>query len=284
MTKSFRRNLIGGIGFVVALAAGGVTTHAETPLERGTYLMQSVAACANCHTPKGPQGDVPGMELAGMENLMVTPGFTAHAPNITPDIETGIGAWTDAQLIAAIRDGVRPDGTIIGPPMPIALYRGLSDRDVEAIVAYIRAVPAIRNAVPGSVYNMPLPPSYGPPVVSVADVPSDDPVVYGAYLAGPVAHCVECHSPMGDQGPDWQNRAGAGGLTFDGPWGQSVSANLTPTGLSDYSDDEIKSMIRTGVHPDGHRLMPPMGYAYYAGMKEEDMNAIVAYLRQLPAR
>ncbi|HMA13543.1 MAG TPA: c-type cytochrome, partial [Kiloniellaceae bacterium] len=119
--------------FALATAAA----RAETLLERGTYLMQGIVACGNCHTPKGPDGELPGMELAG-GFLMEDAAFTAYAPNITPDVATGIGGWTDAQIVAAIREGRRPDGTIIGPPMPIALYRQMSDRDVEAIVAYIR--------------------------------------------------------------------------------------------------------------------------------------------------
>ena len=80
------------------------------------------------------------MELAGFPKLEVTPMFIANAPNITQDKVTGIGSWTDAQIIAAIREGRRPDGSIIGPPMPIGLYRGLSDTDVNAIVAYLRTV------------------------------------------------------------------------------------------------------------------------------------------------
>ena len=92
-----------------------------------------------------------------------TPGFDANAPNITPDKETGIGNWTDAQIIASIREGKRPDGTIIGPPMPIGLYPGMSDDDANAIVAYLRQVKPIRNKIPPSVYRIPLPPAYGPP-------------------------------------------------------------------------------------------------------------------------
>jgi hypothetical protein len=75
-----------------------------------------------------------------MAPMVVTPKFTANAPNITPDKETGIGNWTDKQIIDSIREGKRPDGSIIGPPMLIGLYRGFSDRDVKAIVAYLRTV------------------------------------------------------------------------------------------------------------------------------------------------
>ncbi len=257
---------------------------AETLLERGTYLMEAIVACGNCHTTKGPEGEIPGMELAGMDPLIVLPQFTARPPNITPDPETGIGTWSDEEIIAAIREGRRPDGSIIGPPMPIALYRALSDRDVRAIVSYLRQVPPVRNKVPKSVYHIPLPSSYGPPVASVPEVSKDDQIAYGAYLAGPAAHCIECHSPMGPTGPDIEHQLGAGGFELPGPWGVSYSANITPTGLADRSDAEIKQMITQGVRPDGSRMMPPMGYSYYANMSDEDVAAIIAYLRTLPPK
>ncbi len=263
-------------------APGGA--RAETLLERGAYLMNSVAVCGNCHTPKGPEGDIPGRELAGMENMYVVPEMTAHAPNITPDAETGIGGWTDEQLIKAIREGIRPDGTVIGPPMPVARYRDLSDRDVQSLVAYIRSVAPVRNEVPKSIYHVPLPPSYGPPVASIPEPPKADILAYGAYLAGPVAHCTECHSPMGPQEPDLENSLGAGGMEIPGPWGVSVSANITPTGLADRTDEEIKQMIVAGTRPDGSRMMPPMPYTAYATMSAQDLDAIVAYLRTLPPK
>ncbi len=259
-------------------------TSAETLLERGTYLMKSIVACGNCHTPKGPKGEIPGMELAGMAPFFKTPEFTANAPNITPDKETGIGTWTDGQIITAIRQGKRPDGSIIGPPMPIGLYRGLSDRDVRAIVAYLRLAKPVRNEIPKSVYLVPLPPGYGPPVADIPDVPSSDKVAYGAYLAGPAGHCIECHSPMGPKGPDIENQLGAGGFEFPGPWGTSVSANITPTGLGDRTDAEIRKMITQGIRPDGSRMLPPMPYPYYANIKDGDLDAIIAYLRTLPRK
>src|SRR5215217_6052393 len=139
-----------------ALAQAPVAPSAESaqsPLARGTYLMNSIVACGNCHTPQTPQGPVQGKELAGGTKFQEEFGL-AYAPNITPDAETGIGRWTDQQIIAAIREGKRPDGTIIGPPMPIPLYRDVSDADVQAIVAYIRAVPSVVNKVPKSEYKM----------------------------------------------------------------------------------------------------------------------------------
>jgi mono/diheme cytochrome c family protein len=255
----------------------------ETPLERGTYLMGSIVACGNCHTPRGPDGPLPGMALAGGLELSL-PGFVAYAPNITPDQETGIGGWTDAEIITAIREGKRPDGSIIGPPMPIGMYRGLSDGDVKAIVAYLRQVTPVRNEVQESRYDIPLPPAYGPPVTRVPEPDRTDTVAYGAYLAGPAGHCMECHTPLGETGFDFANRLGAGGLEIPGPWGVSVAANITPhetDGIGAWTDREIKDAITKGVRPDGNRLAPPMAFDHYANMTEDDLDAIVAYLRSL---
>jgi mono/diheme cytochrome c family protein len=169
--------------------------------------------------------------------------------------------------------------------MPIGLYRGMSDADVRAIVAYLRSVPAVKNAVQKSEYRMPLPPSYGPPVGKVAGPSPNDKLAWGKYLAGPLGHCVECHSTPGPQGaPDLENKLGAGGMAFNGPWGTSVASNITPTGLAKYSDAALKAVITTGVRPDGSKLKPPMGTAYYANMKPADLDALVAYLRSLPPK
>ena len=257
------------------------TAMAETPLERGTYLMQTIVACGNCHTPKAPNGPDTSRELAGGQPFKE--GFgVSYAPNITPDKETGIGMWTDQQIISAIREGKRPDGSIIGPPMPIAIYRGISDDDAHAIVAYLRKVPAVPNKVPKSEYKVPLPQSYGPPVGKVAAPSPSSKVAYGAYLAGPLGHCMECHSSPNEKSiPDFVNKTGGGGMSFRGPWGISHAANITPVGIGKLSDNDIKTVVRTGVRPDGSKLLPPMGISYYKGIKEADLDAIITYLRTL---
>jgi mono/diheme cytochrome c family protein len=276
----------------VAVVAAGLSVSAlsapalagDAGVERGAYLMNAVAACGNCHTPFGPQGPDLSRALSGrlMEDTDI---WTVYAPNITPDVETGIGGWSDAEIVRAIREGVRPDASVIGPPMPIGLYRGLSDADAGALVAYIRTLPAVRNDLPASVYRVPVPPSWGPPVGAVTAPDPSDAVAYGGYLAGPVAHCMECHSSPGPNGaPDLAKGLGGGGMAFKGPWGESVSADLTPAGLSDWSDAEIARAVREGVAKDGRRLLPPMGYGYYAHMSDSDMAAIIAYLRSLPEK
>jgi mono/diheme cytochrome c family protein len=264
-----------------ALVLSVVSAAAETPEERGAYLVQGPAGCGNCHTPLGPEGPVWSMDLGG-RLVEDSPAFTAYAPNITPG--GPIADWSDAELARAIREGIRPDGSVIGPPMPFSMYRGLSDEDLGAIVAYLRTVPAVENIVPASIYNIPLPPAYGPPVGSVSAPPRAVTAEYGAYLAGPVAHCLECHTPMGPQGPKIATDLGRGGLEFHGPWGVSVAANLTshPDGLAGYSDAEILAMITEGQRPDGSPMLPPMPYGYFARMTPEDAAALVLYLRTLP--
>ena len=262
----------------------GAAVQAETPLERGNYLLKFIVACGVCHTPQGAEGPLPGMALAG-GLVLDAPPFTAISANITPDLDTGIGRWTDAQLVTAIREGRRPDGRLIGPPMPFALYRQMSDTDVAAIVVALRAVPAVRHVVGKSEYRMALPSAWGPPLGAVADVPRADPVAYGRYLAGPLGHCVTCHTPMNPEGgQDFEHRLGAGGMVFPGPWGTSIAANLTPRGLARYADAELKVLISTGVRPDGSRLKPPMAVPYYGQMTDADLGALVAYLRSLPSK
>jgi mono/diheme cytochrome c family protein len=258
-----------------------VAVDAQTPFERGKYLMETIVACGNCHTPQTPTGPEAGRELAG-GTPFEEPFGTAYASNITPDKETGIGRWTDAQIITAIREGKRPDGSIIGPPMPIALYRGMSDSDAKAIVAYLRKVKPVANKVPKSQYKVPLPPSYGPPVGKVTAPSSRNKVAYGGYLAGPLGHCTECHSTPNDKGiPDVANKTGGGGMPFHGPWGISYASNITPNGIGKWTDAQVKAAITTGVRPDGSRLKPPMGFYYYKGIRPADLDAIVAYLRTL---
>ena len=210
--------------FAIITAFVGTGALAEPSLERGEYLVEGPAACGNCHTPMGPDGPIMDMNHAG-RLVEKTPGFTAIAPNITP--AGRVADWTDEEFARAIREGVTPDGTrVIGPPMPIALYSRLSDDDVMSMVMYLRSLPPIENDPGESVYNIPLPPAYGPPVGSVAHPDEGVTVSYGEYLAGPVAHCIECHSPMGPKGPDWMNQVGAGGFEFHGPWGVKYNPAL----------------------------------------------------------
>jgi mono/diheme cytochrome c family protein len=255
----------------------------DRQLQRGNYLVNGIVACGNCHTPKGPDGHpIQDRELSG--GLVIeSPVFRAVAPNITPDNETGIGRWTDEQIVNAIRNGKRPDGTTIGPPMPVGFYRNMSDTDVLAIVAYLRSVKPISHQVEKSTFKIPLPDGYGPTVGHIADVSPDDKASYGRYLAQ-IGHCMECHTPM-SKGQLDTTRLGAGGRELPAfPAGLVTSANLTPAnpgGIATWTDAQVKDAITGGVRPDGRKLVLLMAFDWYKHITPSDLDALVGFLRTL---
>jgi hypothetical protein len=113
-----------------------------------------------------------------------------------------------------------------------------------------------------------------------------DKVKHGFYLAT-IGHCMECHTPMGPRGREFATRLGAGGFEFPGPWGKSVSRNVTSSktkGIGAWTDAEIKRAITTGVSRDGSHLKPPMGFHYYSNMTDGDLNDLIAWVRTLPPK
>jgi mono/diheme cytochrome c family protein len=277
-----------GLQWVAGLVLAGLSVAAQAQtagsVERGRYLAEGVLACGNCHTARGPQGEpLAGRGLSGGMPF-IEAGMKAYAANITTDPETGIGRWTDAELAKAIREGIRPDRTVIGPPMPIPFYRNISDADLRDVIAYLRAQAPVKNAVAKSKYEFPLPPAYGPALSRVSAPARTDKIAYGKYLAD-VGHCMDCHTPRTEQGQLVQAAWGSGGQIFKGPWGASVSRNLTPhpTGLQSWSDADIEKAIRTGKDRSGQPYKPPMAFDYYRNVSAEDMGALIAYLRTLPA-
>jgi mono/diheme cytochrome c family protein len=264
-------------------------TAAEDLVGRGEYLVNTIAACGNCHDARDENGNfIPGMEFAG--NFVIQEElFRAYAPNITPDRETGIGDWTDEEIERAIREGIARDGHVMGPPMAFSYFAGISSEDMDAIIAYIRQVPAVHNEVPRSTVNPPLPPpNWGPPIEEpIPTPPRGNTVEYGHYLAHTLGHCTQCHTPLVDGVEDF-SRTGAGGNAYPMPFGfpwTAISANITSdpvAGLGEWSDDEIKRAITMGISRDGRQLLPLMAFGFYAGISDEDLDAIVTYLRSLP--
>jgi mono/diheme cytochrome c family protein len=256
------------------------------PLAHGRYLVETIAGCGNCHTPRLPDGAPDNSKNLAGAFVIEEPVFKAYAPNITPDMETGIGAWTEDQIVHAIRNAQRPDGQFLGPPMSFGWYRNMSDTDVRAIAKYVKSVPAVRNEVPRSTFQIPLN-GFGPTVTSVPDVPKTDIVKYGEYLAGPVGHCMDCHTTY-VMGQIDMAQLGRGGNVYSRPfiydWA-AVSANLTShpeAGLGAWTDDEIKRAITEGISRNGRELLPFMPYWLYKKMEPSDLDAVVAYLRSLP--
>lgn len=274
------RSPIAGLLLLVAVTAA----RAETPLERGAYLVQTVGACGNCHSPVDANGNRNGPALSGGPAL-IAPTFTAYAPNITPDAQTGIGDWTEDQIVVALREGKTPGGQVLRPPMPVPFYRSLSDVDAHAIAAYLKSLPPTVNRVPASTYTMATPASYGPPVASVPEVARAQTAAYGAYL-GSLGHCMLCHTPLAADGKrDYAHRLGAGGFPVETANGSRVSANITPdrkTGIGTWSDAEIIAALSHGIAADGTALSTIMPWPYLERMEPGDLRAIVAWLRSLP--
>ena len=277
-------SLAGLIVLAASLSAG-----AETPLERGKYLVEGILTCGNCHTPRGPGGVLDtARAYSGGPQVWDTSEYTTHGLNITPDKDTGIGGWSFEQLKRALRQGRAPGGQQLSPQMPYAYYKIFLERDLDAVVAYLRSLPPVANKVPPTVYKVKhmrvdVPPGAEKPLPESA---MKDPVKRGFYLVT-IGHCMECHTPAVKGRRDFKNALGTGGEEFPGPWGTSVSRDITPSmdkGIGAWSDAEIKRAITRGVRKDGTQLRPPMGFQWYATMSEADLDAIVAYLRTVPAR
>jgi mono/diheme cytochrome c family protein len=122
----------------------------EAQIQRGKYLVQ-ITGCSDCHTPGGMLGQ-PDMAryLGGSDVGFAIPGVGIYVgQNLTPDPETGLGGWSDEQVVAALRAGKRPDGRTLSEVMPFPGFAHLSDQDTAAIVAFLRSLAPVKNKVPG---------------------------------------------------------------------------------------------------------------------------------------
>jgi mono/diheme cytochrome c family protein len=279
-----RSGLLGIAGLLAVTSAAD----AQSPAERGGYLVNTIMTCHNCHTPIGMSGPQLDKALSGGLRFNEPP-FDVTASNITPDPETGIGKWSDADIKKSLQDGVRPNGVRLAPVMPTGFYKILTPGDLDGIVAYLRSLRSIKNKVAAPVYKMQLPNQIFPGAgKAMSDADLNDKVKRGFYLVT-IGHCLECHTPFGQPGSgvDFRNSIGKGGREFKGPWGVSISSNITSSkskGIGNWSDTDVKRAITQGVRKDGSKLKPPMGYPFYARMTDGDVDAMVAYLRTLPAK
>ena len=208
-----------------------------------------------------------------------------RAPNITPDPTTGLGSWTDDQVIAAIRTGARPDGPRLAAIMPFPFYARMTDADVHALVAYLRAQSPVTHRVPRS-QGLEMAPIEAVPTATAGD-PVTDARGHGEYLVT-LMHCAGCHTPT--EGAH-KGQAFAGGNGFDNPLsmggGTVYSANITPdpeTGIGAWSEDDVVRAIREMKRPDGDPLRGPMAmyHAAWSTLSDSDARAIATYLKSLP--
>lgn len=263
---------------------------------RGEYLFHDVTVCAVCHTPG--QDDRAGAPIVaerlgegGIPFPLGSAG-TLYSKNITP---AALGDWSDGEIVRAVRDGVSRDGTPLFPLMPYGNYRQLSERDIHALVAYVRTLAPRPTKVPERELRFPmsliirLMPS--PAGSYPAEPPISNPVEHGRYLVV-AASCGDCHSPMDDRGQAIPGREFAGGNSFPtGDGWVAYTANITPdsaTGIGVWSRERFvgafkaRAPERSAPRPLGpNERRSPMPWIEYGGMTEEDLGAIYDYLRTL---
>lgn len=270
-------------------------------LARGHYLVNHVADCLGCHSDH--VGDrfgfpiKPGTEGQGgfvFDKKLGFPGVVA-AQNITSDPETGLGRWTDGEIVRAIREGVDRNGDALFPMMPYVHLSNLDDEDAKSIVVYLRTLKPVRNAVQAKAIDFPINlfVKFTPkPLDGAVHAPSrSDSKKYGEYLTR-IGGCYECHTPHDSKNQLVADQAFSGGWEMRGPWGRVVTANLTPhpsTYIGRASKAEFIGRFRafqqfdaltSPACPKGRNTVMP--WLAFSHMTDEDLGAIYDYLRTLP--
>jgi mono/diheme cytochrome c family protein len=296
--------LVGGAAAFVILkkpaqrpaSAANVPTTPER-VARGKYIVE--ATCTHCHTAFEPtrwsfMGDPAKKGSGGLcwDETMEFPGRVCSA-NLTSDQETGLGAWTDGEILRAIREGVSRDGRALVPIMPYKDYQAMSDEDAEAIVAYLRTLPAIKNPQPKPEVKGPfaiimkfLP---KPLEAAVPAVDRADSLAQGRYLAT-VFGCKSCHTPVDERHVPLPGKDFSGGQKFTTPWATVLSANITPhdTGLGARTKENFVATFKAFDSPDlwDAKVEPArntvMPWLTLAAVTEEDLGAIYDYLKTVP--
>ena len=255
---------------------------------RGAYLANA-ADCAACHT----DSEHGGRPYAG-GRAIVTPFGTFYSPNITPDPDAGIGRWSEAQFLRALRDGVRADGANLYPVFPYTSFTKIVDADARAIWAYLSSLPPVRQRNRSD--NVSFPFSWRP-LLTVWKWLFFDPGPFrlnpdrgatynrGAYLVLALAHCGECHTPRNFLGAMEPSRFLAG--TAHGPDGKPVP-NITPdpkTGIGNWTQDDIVGVLTDGETPDLDFVTGAMAEVVKSTAKltDADRRAIAVYLKSVPA-
>jgi len=264
----------------------------STVIERGHYIVRTLAPCAACHAdPAQRQAYASGADvpLSGGFVFDIPPG-KIYTRNLTPDAETGLGSVTDRAIARALRYGVGHDGRAL---LPFMEMQGLSDDDLTAVVSYLRSQAPVRNAVPPHQFTVlgkvvkatVLAKPVGPATTPLVRSPRGASVETGRYLAESVSLCWACHTQRSQvtgalTGPRY---GGTTGFTESDDPGHSWSPpNITSdpeTGrLSKMTEDQFVARFRQG------RLLPgsPMPWQAFARMAEEDLRAIYRYLMTVP--
>lgn len=274
-------------------------------LARGRYLAEHVAVCADCHSERdwttfsGPI--IRGTHGAGGTTFGHDIGFPGEvvSRNITAHPTDGVGAWSDGELLRAIREGADRRGRPLAPIMPYAAFRRMGDEDARSVIAWVRSLAPVAHRHPDPQLDFPLSllvRTIPAPAGERADghVPTPTPRVdaaYGAYLVN-LASCTDCHT-RSERGEPVAGMEFAGGQEFHLPGYTLRSANITPdaTGIGAMSEDAFVARFQSYRVPESEAEVPRparmsflrgntiMPWRMYAGMSDDDLRAIYRYLR-----
>ena len=268
-------------------------TATPTParLARGRYLVETVSGCFECHSVheyvNGEWIPKKGMTGAGNvfppEFVALPPGARMVAANITPDRETGIGSWTDAEIERAVQHGVAKDGRPLFDMMPYWQFRVFTPEDIKSIIVYLRSIPPVHNALPTTTLPFPVHVTMNEAIIPPLPKHASAEVRHGWYLAR-VAGCEDCHTAV-IHGQRTPSMLCAGGMHFGGPFGSVFSLNTPPdaSGIGFMNEAMFARTLTTGrVNGTGQNLNPIMPFDSFRNLTPADIHAIYAYLRTVP--
>ncbi len=270
-------------------------------IARGEHIFKYQAQCWGCHQNPARDANAPpnGGMLFDLSNA--GPGFGKwYSRNLTPDMETGLGGWTDGEIVQALREGLNKDRETLFPIMPVDWYHDMADEDVLAVVAYLRSIPPVKNEVPKrepsffakALMTFKLMKPKEPITMPVTAPPKGITPEYGKYLSSHLANCAECHTPRNLQDGQFYLDSLFAGSSFafgadEGSPIVSYARNITPdveTGIGSWSEEQFINAVTTGVRPDGTVLSSHMPYAYYKSWSMDELKAVFLYLKTVPAR
>lgn len=289
--------LLVGFGFA-QMSAGAQTAggQAHTPnVDNGRYMYYA-GGCASCHAaPASAKCDDPkiadDMKPVGGRCLKTEFG-TFYVPNITPDQQTGIGKWSEADFLKAITKGVSPSGHNFYPAFPYTSYRLMKRDDLLDLWAFLKTLEPVASKVPahdlGFPYNIRFGLNFWKFLYLDGEPFKPDPaksnkVNRGAYLVEGPGHCGECHTPRNSLGGRDEKKKLSGAPN---PEGEGFVPNITPdeTGIGSWSESDIAFALQSGFKPDGDVMGGTMGevQSNMAKLTKEDREAIAAYLKSVP--
>lgn len=282
--------LVAGVGVFWFITIPAVVTAealpAYSPNVANGQAVFNAGGCASCHAVAGEPRTMLGGGLA-----IPSPFGTFYAPNISPHKQNGIGNWTEANFVTAIKNGTSPAGEHYFPAFPYGSYRNATTEDVRDLFAYIKTLPPLSGRPRPHDVNFPFNIrrlAGGWKFLFLDGKPfTPDPKQSaawnrGAYLVNGLGHCAECHSPRNFLGGIVSSQRFAGGPN---PEGEGWVPNITQKGLKEWSEKELAWFLKTGELPDGDTASGSMARVIKntSQLSDEDRSAMAAYLKSLPA-